>query len=125
MSDEPPQRVRVTAAGMDAPVRPVFDMRAARIGPATEPEAVYIRSLIGSQLRLGLVAAGGFIVATVAFVLVVALVPVLGESVVFGVPASWLLLGFGLYPLVITVAVLYVRATARNEARYCALAEDV
>ncbi|MBD3942655.1 DUF485 domain-containing protein [Microbacterium sp. NEAU-LLC] len=120
-----PQRVRITAAGLGTPARPAFDLRSPAPGErATEPAAVYVRSLIRSQLRLGIVAATGFVVATVAFVLILALVPDLSAAVVFGVPASWLLLGFGLYPLAITVAVLYVRAAARNEARYRALTVD-
>ncbi|MGN6220419.1 MAG: heavy metal transporter [Microbacterium sp.] len=120
-----PERVRVTAAGLGGPARPAFDLRSpAPAGRATEPSAVYVRSLIRSQLRLGISAAIGFVVATVAFVLVLALVPDLSAAVVFGVPASWLLLGFGLYPLALTVAVLYVRAAARNEARYRALTVD-
>jgi len=120
-----PERVRVTAAGLGAPARPAFDLRAPAPGErATEPAAVYVRSLIRSQLRLGIVAAVGFVAATVVFVLVLALVPDLSAAVVFGVPASWLLLGFGLYPLALTVAVLYVRAAARNEARYRALTVD-
>ncbi|GAA5200440.1 DUF485 domain-containing protein [Microbacterium jejuense] len=120
-----PERVRITAAGLGPAARPAFDLRSpAPSGRATEPAAVYVRSLIRSQLRLGIVATTGFIVATIAFVLILALVPDLSAAVVFGVPASWLLLGFGLYPLAITVAVLYVRAAARNEARYRALTVD-
>ena len=85
---------------------------------------MYVRSLIRSQLRLGIVFAVGFAAATALFVLSVALVPELDTTFVVGVPLSWLLLGVGVYPLAITVAALYVRAAARNEARYRALAED-
>jgi uncharacterized membrane protein (DUF485 family) len=120
-----PERVRITAAGLGTPARPAFDLRPPAPGErAAEPAAVYVRSLIRSQLRLGVVAAAGFVIATVVFVLMLALVPDLSAAVVFGVPASWLLLGFGLYPLAITVAVLYLRAAARNEARYRALTVD-
>ena len=37
--------------------------------------------------------------------------------------AAWWLLGFGVYPIAILVAIVYVRAAARNEARYRSLAE--
>ncbi|GAA1797877.1 hypothetical protein GCM10009749_01880 [Agromyces neolithicus] len=91
--------------------------------PAGDIAAVYVRSLIGSQLRLAVTVAVGFAVATVLFVLVIALVPGLDDTYLAGVPVSWVLLGAGIYPLVITVAVLYQRAAARNEARYRSLAE--
>ncbi|WP_235481167.1 hypothetical protein [Agromyces sp. Leaf222] len=89
----------------------------------SEPESVYVRSLIRSQLRLGITYAAGFALATALFVLAIVLSPVLDETFVFGVPLSWLLLAVGVYPLAITVAVLYARAAARNEARYRALTE--
>jgi hypothetical protein len=82
-----------------------------------------VRSLIRSQLRLAIVFAVGFAAATTLFVLAIALVPALDSSFVYGVPASWLLLGVGVYPLALTVAGLYVRAAARNEARYRSLTE--
>jgi uncharacterized membrane protein (DUF485 family) len=92
--------------------------------PTSDIAGVYVRSLIRSQLRLGIVFALGFVVATAVFVLAIALTPPLDETFVVGVPLSWLLLGVGVYPLAITVAGLYVRAAARNEARYRSLAED-
>ncbi|MEV4686044.1 hypothetical protein [Microbacterium sp. LWH3-1.2] len=93
-------------------------------GPTSDIAGVYVRSLIRSQLRLGIVFALGFVVATALFVLAIALVPPLDTTFVLGVPLSWLLLGAGVYPLAITVGGLYVRAASRNEARYRALAED-
>ncbi|UOQ87786.1 DUF485 domain-containing protein [Agromyces endophyticus] len=113
------KRVRVTApqAGGPPPAPTVG-------GGTSDVQGLYVRSLIRSQLRLAVVVAVGFMVATALFVVAIALVPDLDRAFVFGVPVSWLLLGFGLYPLVITVGVLYVRAAARNEARYRALAED-
>ena len=56
--------------------------------------------------------------------LAIALVPALDDTFLLGVPLSWVLLGAGIYPLAITVGVLYVRAAARNEARYRSLSED-
>ncbi|MBW9110303.1 hypothetical protein [Microbacterium ureisolvens] len=120
-----PGRVRVTApqAGSGAAsVRSASPQ--ADGGPTSDIAGVYVRSLIRSQLRLGIVFALGFVVATALFVLAVALVPELDTTFVLGVPLSWLLLGAGVYPLAITVGGLYVRAASRNEARYRALAED-
>ena len=58
------------------------------------------------------------------FVLAIAFVPGLDDTYLAGVPVSWVLLGAGIYPLVITVGALYLRAACRNEARYRSLAED-
>ena len=44
------------------------------------------------------------------FVLAIALVPGLDDTYLAGVPVSWVLLGVGIYPLVITVGALYLRA---------------
>lgn len=92
--------------------------------PTSDIAGVYVRSLIRSQLRLGVVFAVGFVVATALFVIAIALVPELDTTFVAGVPVSWLLLGAGVYPLAITVGGLYVRAASRNEARYRSLTED-
>ncbi|WP_448811513.1 DUF485 domain-containing protein [Agromyces bauzanensis] len=119
-----PPRVRVTAprAGAAASARPMT--HAGTEAPTSDIRGVYVRSLIRSQLRLGVVMAVGFVVATALFVLAIALTPVLDETFVAGVPLSWLLLGIGVYPLAITVGGLYVRAAARNEARYRSLTEE-
>ncbi len=126
MSDEQRSaRVRVTAprAGSAAasarpPTQPGTD------APTSDIAGVYVRSLIRSQLRLAVVCALGFVVATMCFVLAVALAPALDETYLAGVPVSWLLLGVGVYPLAITVGGLFVRAANRNESRYRSLAEE-
>lgn len=122
--DAPAPRVRVTAprAGAAASARPTA--HAGTDAPTSDITGVYVRSLIRSQLRLGVVMAVGFVTATAVFVLAIAFTPVLDGTFVAGVPLSWLLLGIGVYPLAITVGGLYVRAATRNEARYRSLTED-
>ncbi|WP_022888832.1 DUF485 domain-containing protein [Agromyces italicus] len=124
MSEEQPRRVRVTAPRRDAGAASEPPSGRADRREPDDVQGVYVRSLIRSQLRLALTVAAGFIVATVLFVIAIALVPDLDRTLVVGVPVSWLLLGFGVYPLAITVGVLYLRAASRNEARYRALSED-
>ena len=122
--DAPPARVRVTAhsaGSAAASARPA--QLAGSDAPTSDIAGVYVRSLIRSQLRLGIVFAVGFAAATALFVMAIAVVPELDSTFVLGVPLSWLLLAIGVYPLAITVAVLYARAAARNEARYRALTE--
>lgn len=122
-------RVRVTAPrsmtqGSTAlPVaQPAADSRQA----AEESDAgqVFVRSLIRSQLRLGLVVAGGFLLILLAFPLMLGLVPGLAESKIAGLPFDWVLLGAGIYPVIGLSAWLYVRTAARNEARYRDLVGD-
>ena len=119
-----PPRVRVTApraGSAAASARPTAHGGGA---PTSDIAGVYVRSLIRSQLQLGIVFAAGFAVATALFVLAIAVVPQLDETFVLGVPLSWLLLGVGVYPLAITVGALYVRAASRNESRYRSLTEE-
>ena len=123
--DAPLPRVRVTApraGSAAASARPA--LHADIDEPTSDIAGVYVRSLIRSQLRLAIVFAVGFVVATAVFVLAIAFVPELDATFVFGVPVSWLLLGIGVYPLAITIGGLYVRAASRNEARYRSLTED-
>jgi len=121
----PPERVRVTAPRAGSPAASARHMpHHAAEAPTSDIAGVYVRSLIRSQLRLGIVFAVGFAVATALFVLAIAVVPQLDTTFVAGVPLSWLLLGAGVYPLAITVGGLYVRAATRNEARYRSLTED-
>ena len=121
MSDEatpPPRRVRITAPRDEDPARPPTG------AIATDSAGLYIRSLIRSQLRLGIVCAIAFVVVLVTVPLVFALVPGLDTVDVGGVPVSWIVLGAGLFPVLIAVAALYVRTATRNEARYRSLADD-
>lgn len=111
-----PDRVRVTApqTGMTPP--------GAKDEP-TDITTVYVRSLIRSQLRLAIVCALGFVVLLAGHPVALALFPELEDLFVGPVPLSWLLLGFGAYPILITIAALYVRAAVRNEAGYRSLTE--
>jgi hypothetical protein len=122
-------RVRVTAPrsmtqGRTAlpAARSAADAREA----AEESDAgqLFVRSLIRSQLRLGLVVALGFLLILFAFPLMLGLVPGLADSTIAGLPFDWVLLGVGIYPVIGLSAWLYVRSAARNEARYRDLAGD-
>ena len=131
-------RVRVTApraatprsvpAGGTAPHGPALasGSSAAARDAAEQSDAgqIFIRSLIRSQLRLGLVVAGGFLLILLAFVLILGVVPGLAHSTIAGLPFDWVLLGAGIYPVTGLSAWLYVRTAARNEARYRDLAGE-
>ena len=131
-ADARPRRVRVTAPG--ALAHDGVDTAAAPSPPASgQPrpgersaasDEVYVRALIRSQLRVALVVASGFFISLLAFSLTLRLIPELGKQTWLGVPIAWLLLGFGVYPMIGLSAWLYVRVASRNESRYLALAEE-
>jgi hypothetical protein len=122
-------RVRVTAPHTGArgsvalpAARSAADSREA--SEESDAGQVFVRSLIRSQLRLGLVVAGGFLLILLGFRLMLGLVPGLAASKIAGLPFDWVLLGAGIYPVIGLGAWLYVRTAARNEARYRELAGD-
>ena len=115
----------VTSGSRNGPVA----RRALRGGPARGGRGIrrgqlFVRSLIRSQLRLGLVVGLGFLLILLAFPLMLGLVPGLADSTIAGLPFDWVLLGAGIYPVIGLSAWLYVRTAARNEARYRDLAGD-
>lgn len=118
---EKPKRVRVTA---DAPARrPAALTRGIALpgAPVDEADAVYARALMRSQLRLALGTVAGFVLVVIALTLAIALIPAIGELVLWGLPLSWLLQAYAFYPIILVFAVLHVRTAARNERRYRAL----
>lgn len=113
---EPQPRVRVTATGSFS--------GADNVGSGshtTDPQSLYVRSLIRSQLLLAIYCVGGFLILLATFVTFLGLFPVLDEQQLGGIGARWWLLGVGVYPLLITTGAIYARAARRNEARYRSL----
>ena len=86
-----------------------------------DASAVYLRTLIRAQLRLATTIAIGFVLTLAAASIAIAVIPVLQVATIFGVPWSWALQAYGMYPLVALFALVYVRAAGRNEQRYRSL----
>ncbi|MEU4013644.1 heavy metal transporter [Microbacterium sp. NPDC028030] len=118
---EKPKRVRVTADLPDR--RPATFTRGIALpgSPVDEADAVYARALMRSQLRLALGTVAGFVVVVIALTLAIALIPEIGEVLVWGLPLSWLFQAYAFYPIILVFGVLYVRTATRNERRYRAL----
>jgi len=89
-----------------------------------DPSDVYVRSLIRSQLRVAIVTAGSFAFLLAATTAALAFVPEVRAATAGGIPIVWIVLGAGVYPVVLVVAALFVRATERNEKRYRSLAGE-
>ncbi|WP_342022167.1 hypothetical protein AAE021_09860 [Arthrobacter citreus] len=117
------QRVRVTAP-RSSPASADSNTVSRELDEQTEVGELFIGSLIRSQLRLALVVAGGFLLILLGVPVLLAFLPVIADLTVFTVPAPWILLGAGVYPLVIICGVLYVRSAARNEQRFLDLMDD-
>lgn len=116
----PPERVRVVLAGE----------RRVRAGPArreieeqTQVGDVLVTGLIRAQL--GLAVRLSLLVATLFGVvpLVFALAPGLARTRVLGLQLPWLLLGVLAYPVIVGVAVVYVRLAQRNEQDFADLVD--
>jgi hypothetical protein len=120
MSDERPQRVRVTAPQRRTGVaRP-----RSRLGDVHEQTAlggIYLRSLLREQLGL----AGRVLVLMVVTLGVLPLVfhlwPDLAHRQVLGIPISWLVLGVLVYPFLLLLGWRYVRRVERNERDFAEL----
>jgi hypothetical protein len=89
-----------------------------------DPSDVYVQSLIRAQLRVAIVSAASFAILLAATTAALALVPEVRTATVGGIPIVWIVLGAAVYPVVLLIAVLFVRAADRNEARYRSLAEE-
>lgn len=121
MSERPP-RVRVTgpprrrAGGAAAPRRHQIDAQ-------TRQGEIYLRSLVREQLRLAALVLATLVLGLGSLPVVFWLAPGLADVRLLGVPLSWLLLGVLVYPFLLVVGWLYVRACERNERAFAALVE--
>jgi len=62
-----------------------------------------------------------FVMTLVAASVTIAMLPMLHTTTMVGVPWSWVLQAYGMYPLVALFAVISVHAAGRNEQRYRSL----
>lgn len=117
MTDEgtgPPRRTRVTSPRATG-------ARQRRVHVPSEIDAqtrlgeVYMASLLRSQLRLALMVLTALAVLVGGIPLLFWAFPELNDIDVLGMPLAWGLLAFGVYPLLLGLAWLYIRGAERNE----------
>ena len=84
---------------------------------------VYTRSLLRTQLRLGLSAVAVIVLGIGALPALFAVEPQLAAIRVLTVPLPWLLVGVAVYPLLVAVAWWHVRASERAERDFATLVE--
>lgn len=90
----------------------------------TEVGDALIRGLMRAQLGLAMRLGGLTVVGLCAIPLVAALFPGLSEMAVFGIRLPWLVLGVGVYPLLLAVCWRYNRLADRNEQEFADLVDD-
>ena len=123
VSQQPPERVRVTSPWTDRPrVRP-RPTATSEIDAQSEVGEIYLRTLLRAQLRLALSILVALGVTIGMLPLLFMLAPGLNEHHVLGMPVSWGLLAFGCYPLLVFLAWRYVRLAERNERAFARVVE--
>ncbi|MFQ4148525.1 hypothetical protein AAGW05_07470 [Arthrobacter sp. LAPM80] len=113
-----PGRVRVSAPRSHAQHIPHGTSVSYEVAEQSAVGEVMVRALIRSQLRLALVVSAGFLAALLLCWGIVRWVPSFTDWRILGIPAAWLMMGAGVYPIIGACAWLYVRAATRNESQY-------
>jgi hypothetical protein len=117
-----PKRVVITGPRRDvhrAPRRSAAD----DIDQQTVLGAVYLHSLMRSQLLLGVAAVAMVVVPLASMPLLFALWPSLRDLQVGPLPLWWFVLGLLVYPAMLAVAWWYIRRADRNEQQFAELVE--
>jgi uncharacterized membrane protein (DUF485 family) len=86
---------------------------------------VLLRSLMRAQLglTLGFVALAAGVL--ISLPLVVGLVPSLADTHIFGLPFTLAVLGVAVYPVLVVIAIVYVRLAERTERRFLDLVDKL
>jgi len=125
MSDEPApvrKRVRVTSPHITA-TRQRRVTGTSEIDAQTDLGEIYMSSLLRSQLRLALLVLTALAVLVAGLPLAFALLPGMTRVHVLGMPLPWVLLAFAVYPFLLLLGWLYVRAAERNERDFAEVVE--
>jgi putative solute:sodium symporter small subunit len=122
VSEPPLPRVRVTSPRATATRRRRVT-GASEIDAQTDLGEVYMSSLVRSQLRLALLVLAALAVLVAGLPLLFTVAPALVDVHVVGVPLPWLLLAAGVYPVLLLLGWLYVRAAERNERDFAEVVE--
>jgi hypothetical protein len=118
----PPRRVRVTSP-RTAAGRPRRVNVSSEIDAQTRLGELYMSTLLRAQLRLALLVLVALFLLVGGLPLAYRLFPDLNDVEVLGMPLAWVVLGFGVYPLLVGLGWVYVRAAERNERDFADMVE--
>jgi hypothetical protein len=93
------------------------------IDAQTQLGELYMSSLLRAQLRLATLVLLTVGVLVGGLPLLFHLAPALVDLTVLGMPLTWVLLAFAVYPFLVLVGWLYVRAAERNEHDFADVVE--
>lgn len=118
----PPRRVRVTSPRGSAG-RPRRVKVTAEIDRQTRIGEIYMSSLLRAQLRLASRVVAAVAVLVGGLPVLFLLFPDVMQTTVLAMPLAWVLLGFAVYPVLLLLGWLYVRAAERNERDFTDVVE--
>jgi hypothetical protein len=124
VTTERPRRVVVTSPRTRAARRSRSYPIVREIDEQSEVGALYMRSLMRTQLRLGVLVVLLVCGPLAALPLLFSLVPLTKSVVVLGLPLPWLVLGVAVYPVVVAAACYYVWRVERTEREFADLVEQ-
>jgi len=119
---DPSRRVRVTSPRTSG-------TRSRRLTPSAEIDRrtrlgeIYVSSLLRVQLRLAIAVLVVVMCGVGALPLVFRMFPALSRELVLGMPVSWALLAFAVYPFFVLSGWIYVRRAERNERDFVSVLE--
>jgi hypothetical protein len=119
---EHPVRTTVRSTGVVAPRR---NSDAQAFDEHTEYSDVLLHSLMRAQFGLTLGFIGLAVGVLISLPLVVSLVPSLADKHVFGLPLTLAVLGVAVYPVLVVIAIAYVRLAERTERHFVDLVEKL
>ena|SRR5665213_442607 len=121
----PPERQVRTTVRSTGVVAPRRGSQSQAFDEHTAYSDVLLHSLMRAQFGLTL----GFIALAVGVLislpLVVSLVPSLNDKHVFGLPLTLAVLGIAVYPVLVIIAIAYVRLAERTERHFLDLVEKL
>ncbi len=123
MTQQPPERVRVTSPWTERPRAGSRRTAAGEIDAQSEVGEIYVRTLLRAQLRLAL---GILLVLALTIGLLPLafwLVPALTSQRVLDMPVSWVVLAFGCYPVLVLLGWRYLQLAERNERAFVRVME--
>ena len=119
---EPPRRVRVTSPRTGA-TRQQRVTGASEIDAQTNIGEIYMTSLLRSQLRLAVLVLLALVVLVAGLPVLFLIAAALLDTQVLGMPVPWVLLAFAVYPVLLGLGWVYVRAAERNERDFTDVVE--
>lgn len=85
---------------------------------------VLVRNLVRVQLRIILLLTAALAIVLFGLPLLLWTVPAVADATAFGIPLAWLLLGVVIYPFLLLIGYLYVRAAERHERDFIRMVEQ-